>query len=862
MTANIQPPHVLLEGTIKFRDNKKWKARWAVVCKLSPVADCLHVNLYSSYNDKIRNVLPKRTIFLQSAAYLGIESGFTLQNESNTLAIVCRDATLVIALETREIMHQWQTKLQYQFCKGMGLHVLYSNQADEISKYFELASCGQLHSVSLQTSDCDGYYRKSSRESLLYKYANVGGSSIANGKSEVHKSNSSDSSSTCDSCSHVLSLTCDDTAHSCSRSSYYLNQADGGGEGSKCNIRAPLPPSLLAKLTSSIHCPLSIGEQFSSNHHLPPTQAATVAPSLPSPSDTLKAYSPSAVSLASQCTANFITSDRESIFSHSSQGSSSSSSGCSSLTCGADQSGSNGSSGSSSTTQHHPHNHPLHQWRSQVAPTTTVGYESTEVGNATALRHITVTVAADPVRQQNLDVADSSPSGVIFCQSTVRDGFIGGSGLSSKPNSTNDGSHCERSSETRQMANYDIPRNLCVNVAFSNQKATETVAGEAKPASASTAINHCYCDTASAAAVAQAVVQSTSAGGGGNSEQQRQQQTRDQCFCSAAGALNGDSIKHHELAATAAVVNGRSIFGRAACSQSNCAHSDSSTLIRRHTKPAHQQQQQHFLSAAVADNESSASAAHQCCISYQQKDTDQPQMNGCCGGGGSCGAAQWTIDSRVPGGCCGQKPAKHETVPQPNYANMQFINSIELYENLRFTQPALQQNQQHSNNSRINGDRINPGSDSNEQRHSIVGDESIISVASGKEKEESEKQSSNGVSSASPNRNCPASAADVDADAVPSCDIEKKCCTSTANCDEQWDSAMERNGEGGGEGGEGRCTRLNGNNSPTGLNSSTSNSTSTRISRERANNGGHYLRHHHHHWLEANYCWRLPLLSQ
>ena len=61
---------------------------------------------------------------------------------------------------------------------------------------------------------------------------------------------------------------------------------------------------------------------------------------------------------------------------------------------------------------------------------------------------------------------------------------------------------------------------------------------------------------------------------------------------------------------------------------------------------------------------------------------------------------------------------------------------------------------------------------------------------------------------------------------------------------------MERNGEGGGDGGEGRCTRLNGNNSPTGLNSSTSNSTSTRISRERANNGGHYLRHHYHHWVD------------
>ena len=51
---------------------------------------------------------------------------------------------------------------------------------------------------------------------MLYRYANINGA--ANGK-EVHKSTSSDSS-TCDSCSHVLSLSIGDEN---SRSNYYLD---------------------------------------------------------------------------------------------------------------------------------------------------------------------------------------------------------------------------------------------------------------------------------------------------------------------------------------------------------------------------------------------------------------------------------------------------------------------------------------------------------------------------------------------------------------------------------------------------------------------------------------------------------------
>ncbi|MEQ2283503.1 Protein Dok-7 [Ameca splendens] len=32
---------VVAEGQVKFRDGKKWKTRWVVLQKPSPVADCL-----------------------------------------------------------------------------------------------------------------------------------------------------------------------------------------------------------------------------------------------------------------------------------------------------------------------------------------------------------------------------------------------------------------------------------------------------------------------------------------------------------------------------------------------------------------------------------------------------------------------------------------------------------------------------------------------------------------------------------------------------------------------------------------------------------------------------------------------------
>lgn len=42
---------------------------------------------------------------------MGLETGFTLDKESNTVAILCQDVVVVLAFDSRERLMQWQVKL-------------------------------------------------------------------------------------------------------------------------------------------------------------------------------------------------------------------------------------------------------------------------------------------------------------------------------------------------------------------------------------------------------------------------------------------------------------------------------------------------------------------------------------------------------------------------------------------------------------------------------------------------------------------------------------------------------------------------------------------------------------------------------
>ncbi|XP_049876293.1 uncharacterized protein LOC126373950 [Pectinophora gossypiella] len=104
--------NAVISGWLKFRDNKRWKSRWGVVTKLSPAADCLHLQLYRDPKDRFKKGQTKASLSLQQ--FLGFESGFTLDKESNTIAIICRDLVVVLAFETRERLIAWQVKVGSQ----------------------------------------------------------------------------------------------------------------------------------------------------------------------------------------------------------------------------------------------------------------------------------------------------------------------------------------------------------------------------------------------------------------------------------------------------------------------------------------------------------------------------------------------------------------------------------------------------------------------------------------------------------------------------------------------------------------------------------------------------------------------------
>lgn len=78
--------------------------------------DCLHLQLYGDSKDRYKQGQTKASLSLQH--FLGVESGFTLDKESNTIAIICQDVTVVLAFDTRERLIQWQVKISNNLGEG------------------------------------------------------------------------------------------------------------------------------------------------------------------------------------------------------------------------------------------------------------------------------------------------------------------------------------------------------------------------------------------------------------------------------------------------------------------------------------------------------------------------------------------------------------------------------------------------------------------------------------------------------------------------------------------------------------------------------------------------------------------------
>ncbi|XP_076054308.1 protein Dok-7-like [Oratosquilla oratoria] len=75
----------VIESAIKYRDGKKWKQRWAVLTKLSPVADVLQLQLYRDSRDRIKSAPTKASLALQNI--LAVETGTSSTSSRDLLDV-------------------------------------------------------------------------------------------------------------------------------------------------------------------------------------------------------------------------------------------------------------------------------------------------------------------------------------------------------------------------------------------------------------------------------------------------------------------------------------------------------------------------------------------------------------------------------------------------------------------------------------------------------------------------------------------------------------------------------------------------------------------------------------------------------
>lgn len=100
----------VVEGNVKYRDGKKWKPRWCVMKKPSPVADRLIVHLFKDVKESVKGGHPKTTFPLDG--FYGLESGICFDKETSVLAIICQKQITLLAFESRETLIQFEIKIR------------------------------------------------------------------------------------------------------------------------------------------------------------------------------------------------------------------------------------------------------------------------------------------------------------------------------------------------------------------------------------------------------------------------------------------------------------------------------------------------------------------------------------------------------------------------------------------------------------------------------------------------------------------------------------------------------------------------------------------------------------------------------
>ncbi|XP_070710462.1 protein Dok-7 [Pempheris klunzingeri] len=105
---------VVADGQVKFRDGKKWKTRWVVLRKPSPVADCLSLLVYKDKKKgKEKASGHKERLSVTLEGICGVEPGPGYDGVSYTLSILCLAHTLVLGFNNRDALQAWDARVRY-----------------------------------------------------------------------------------------------------------------------------------------------------------------------------------------------------------------------------------------------------------------------------------------------------------------------------------------------------------------------------------------------------------------------------------------------------------------------------------------------------------------------------------------------------------------------------------------------------------------------------------------------------------------------------------------------------------------------------------------------------------------------------
>ncbi|XP_076191977.1 protein Dok-7 isoform X4 [Aptenodytes patagonicus] len=131
---------VVVEGHVKLRDGKKWKSRWLVLRKPSPVAvllllDCLLMLVYKDKSERAKGHKERSSMTLEDIC--GLDPGLSYEGLNHTLAIICLSQVVMLGFENKETMYAWDVRIRYSLGEGAGVFFLSCAEGEQISFLFD-----------------------------------------------------------------------------------------------------------------------------------------------------------------------------------------------------------------------------------------------------------------------------------------------------------------------------------------------------------------------------------------------------------------------------------------------------------------------------------------------------------------------------------------------------------------------------------------------------------------------------------------------------------------------------------------------------------------------------------------------------